>query len=154
MVVVGTSEGLVSVVVVPGVTVWEELDVEGMSVGGTSEKLDGELVLVSEELDEVGGSEVCGNGLVVAAGVEDGASPPPRIPVKRPPRSEVSPPRVSPRRPPLVVTGAGVGEAVSLPPRRAGTTSPRSEVTPSRAPPRSSRRPPLRAVGSVMKLSR
>jgi len=63
IVVVGTSEGLVSVVVVPGVTVWEELDVEGISVGGTSEKLDGELVLVSEELDEVDGSEVCGNEL-------------------------------------------------------------------------------------------
>lgn len=79
--------------------------------------------------------------------MEDGASPPPRIPVKRPPRSEVNPPRVSPRRPPLVVTGAG---AVSLPPR----TSPRSEVTPLRAPLRSSKRPPLRAVGSVVKLSR
>jgi len=107
MLVVGTSEGLVSLIVGPGVAVWEELDVEAMSVGGTSEKLDGELVLVSEELDEVDGSEVCGSGLVVAAGVEDGASPPPRTPVKRSPRSEVNPPRVSPRRPPLVVVGAG-----------------------------------------------
>ena len=46
MLVVGTSEGVVSVVMAPGATVWEELDTGAVSVVGTSEKLDGELVLV------------------------------------------------------------------------------------------------------------
>jgi len=77
----------------------------------------------------------------VAAEVEDEASPSPRIAVKMPPRSDVNPPRVSPKRPPLVVIEVGAEVAVSGAPRTAGTTFPRSEVTPSRAPPRSPRRP-------------